>query len=60
MTTYFWTATAPKAGDIYPWNPPVENFPNQAVTYGFNVNDFGAALYPYDRTRGFSVRCVLD
>ncbi|MCK9507756.1 MAG: fibrobacter succinogenes major paralogous domain-containing protein [Pigmentiphaga sp.] len=60
MTSYFWTATAPRAGDIFPWDPPAENFPNQAVTYGFNANDFGAALYPYDRTRGFSLRCVMD
>lgn len=58
--TYFWTATAPKEGDVYPWNPDPANFPNQGVTYGFTSNDSGAALYPYDRTRGYSVRCVLD
>lgn len=58
--TYFWTSTVPKAGDVYPWDPSPELFPNQGVTYGFMANDPGAALYPYDRTRGFSVRCVLD
>ncbi|NDV46588.1 hypothetical protein D0T49_05965 [Paludibacter sp. 221] len=58
--TYFWTATAPQEGDVFPWDPNPANFPNQAVTYGFNKNDFGAALYPYDRTRGFSLRCVMD
>lgn len=60
MNTYFWTATAPKEGDVYPWDPPVADFPTQGVTYGFAANDFGAALYPYNRGRGFSVRCVLD
>ena len=58
--TYFWTSTAPKDGDVYPWNPDPVNFPNQGVTYGFTLNDSGAALYPYDRNRGYSVRCVLD
>lgn len=58
--TYFWTATAPKEGDVYPWNPDPSLFPEQGVTYGFDMNDFGAALYPYNRGRGFSVRCVLD
>lgn len=57
---YFWTATAPKEGDVYPWDPPVADFPNQGVTYGFDKDDFGAALYPYSRSRGYSVRCVLD
>ena len=59
-TSYYWTATAPKEGDVYPWNPDPANFPNQGVTYGFTSNDSGAALYPYDRTRGYCVRCVLD
>lgn len=56
----FWTANAPVEGDEYPWNPPVSDYPYQGVTYAFNSNDFGAALYPYVRGRGFSVRCVLD
>lgn len=58
--TCFWTSTAPMAGDIYPWNPPAADFPTQGVTYAFNKNDFGVALYPYPRVRGFSVRCVLN
>lgn len=58
--TYFWTSTVPKEGDVYPWDPNPADFPAQGVTYGFNGNDFGAALYPYFRTRGYSVRCVLD
>ena len=58
--TYFWTATAPKEGDTYPWDPDPAQFPTQGVTYGFAASDYGAALYPYNRGRGFSVRCVLD
>ncbi|MCM1177986.1 MAG: hypothetical protein NC335_09605 [Bacteroides sp.] len=58
--TYFWTATEPREGDVYPWNPDPADFPSQGVTYGFTKDDFGAALYPYDRSRGYSVRCVLD
>ncbi len=57
---YYWTATAPKEGDVYPWNPPVSDYPTQGVTYGFAKDDHGAALYPYNRGRGFNVRCVLD
>lgn len=60
IVTYFWTATAPKDGDVYPWNPNPADFPGQGVTYGFNANDFGAALYPYGRSRGYNVRCVLN
>lgn len=52
--------TAPKEGDTYPWDPSPADFPTQGVTYGFNANDDGAALYPYIKTRGMSVRCVLD
>lgn len=57
---YFWTANAPVEGDVYPWNPPVADYPYQGVTYGFTSSDFGAALYPYVRGRGYNVRCVLD
>ena len=56
----YWTANAPVEGDVYPWNPPVSDYPWQGVTYAFNANDHGAALYPYVRGRGYSVRCVLD
>ena len=56
----FWTANAPVEGDVFPWDPPVADYPYQGVTYAFNANDHGAALYPYVRGRGFSVRCVLD
>lgn len=56
----YWTATAPKEGDVFPWNPPASAFPTQGVTYAFSLSDGGIALYPYDRGRGFSVRCVLD
>lgn len=58
--TYFWTSTVPKEGDIIPWNPEPLLFPTQALTFAFNKNDHGAALYPYDRMRGFNLRCVLD
>ncbi len=57
---YYWTATQPVSGDVFPWDPPAAEFPNQATTYGFNKDDFGAALYPYPKERGFSVRCVAD
>lgn len=58
--TYFWTATAPKEGDEFPWDPNPADFPYQGVSYHFDEVDYGAALYPYWRTNGFSVRCVLD
>lgn len=60
QTAYFWMSTVPKDGDVIPWTPPVENFPTQAYTYGFTLAGTGAALYPYDRGRGYCVRCVLD
>lgn len=59
-TTLFWSSTVPVEGDEIPWSPPAANFPNQAYTRAFRANDPGAALYVYDRLRGYSVRCVLD
>lgn len=57
---FFWMATIPVEGDVIPWNPPADQFHTQAYSYGFVPNDAGAALYVYDRERGYSVRCVLD
>ncbi len=59
-STYFWTSTVPQEGDSIPWDPDPALFPAQALTFAFNKNDHGAALYPYNRQRGFNVRCVLD
>ena len=55
----YWTGNLPVEGDVIPDLAP-QWFPGNAITYAFNANDYGAALYAYPYGRGYSVRCVLD
>ena len=55
----YWTGNLPVEGDVIPGLAP-QWFPGNAITYAFNANDYGAALYAYPYGRGYSVRCVLD
>lgn len=58
--TAFWAATVPVEGDVIPWNPSSKEFYHQGYSYSFTANDYGAALYVYDRDRNYNIRCVLD
>lgn len=58
--TAFWAATVPVAGDVIPWSPSEAEFYHQGYSYSFTKNDYGAALYVYDRARNYCIRCVLD
>lgn len=55
----YWTGNLPVETDIIPGLAPAW-YAGNAITYAFNANDFGAALYAYPYGRGYSVRCVLD
>lgn len=57
--TCYWTGNLPVETDVIPGLDPAW-YAGNAMTYAFNVNDYGAALYAYPYGRGFSVRCVLD
>lgn len=58
--TAFWCATIPVDGDVIPWSPSAAEFYHQGYSYSFTGNDFGAALYVYDRDRNYCIRCVLN
>lgn len=58
--TAFWMSTIPVEGDVIPWNPPASEFYHQAYSYSTVAAESGMALYVYDRSRNYSVRCVLD